>query len=249
MGLAGMFVVEKNRPNNWVQTLNIGAGRVRHRSVSSRESYDREYDLVYQDMDRQLHSIPQKSNDVRRIAKAMNREYKISERTPDYYLLNGHSFPFTIRDSLLIVKPDQKIKLRLLNAASEPLYLHTHGHKPTITHRDGIALPKPVMADTVHVGPAQRVDMVLNTTNDGLHSYGPGAWILHDHHEPGVTTNGMSPGGDIDLTVYESFLDKSGLPKTAQDLTPLFNPAYYRGEVPVWANMDAKLYGEPEGEE
>jgi len=247
MGLAGMFVVEPNRPNNWLQTLNIGAGRVRHRSVSSREAYDREYDMVYQDMDKQLHSIIQQSNDVRRIAKAMNREYKISERTPDYYLLNGHSFPFTIRDSLLIVKPDQKVKLRVLNAASEPLFLHTHGHKPTVTYVDGVALAEPVMRDVVEVGPAQRVDMVLNTTNDGLHSYGPGAWILHNHHEPGVTTDGIAPGGDIDLTVYESFLDENGLPKTAGDLTLLFDPAYWRGEIPVWGSMDANLYGEPKG--
>lgn len=243
MGLASMLVVEENRPNNWLQTLNIGAGRVRHRSVSSREAYDGEYDMVYQDMDKQLHRIIQQSNDVRRIAKAMNRKYKITERIPDYYLLNGHSFPLTMRDSMLIVKPNQKIKIRLLNAGSEPLYLHTHGHKPTITHRDGIPLPKPVMADTVHVGPAQRVDMVLNTINDGLHSYGPGAWLLHDHHEPGVTTEGIGPGGDIGLTVYESFLDENGLPKTAEDVSVLFNPAYWRGEVPVWGRLDARLYG------
>jgi len=62
-----------------------------------------------------------------------------------------------------------------------------------------------------------------------------------------VTTDGISPGGDIDLTVYESFLDENGLPKTAGDLTPLFDPAYWRGEIPVWAAMDPKLYGEPQG--
>ncbi|MBT5966163.1 MAG: multicopper oxidase domain-containing protein, partial [Gammaproteobacteria bacterium] len=34
MGLNGMLVVEENKPNNWVQTFNVGAGHVRHPSVA-----------------------------------------------------------------------------------------------------------------------------------------------------------------------------------------------------------------------
>ena len=34
MGLQGLFVIEENRPNNWVQTLNVGAGKVRAPSVA-----------------------------------------------------------------------------------------------------------------------------------------------------------------------------------------------------------------------
>ena len=48
MGLQGIFVVEENRPNNWPQTLNVGAGQVRHPSVAVLEKYAREYDLHYQ---------------------------------------------------------------------------------------------------------------------------------------------------------------------------------------------------------
>ena len=48
MGLNGMFIVEENRPNNLLQTLNVGAGHVRHPSVAVRERYAREYDLHYQ---------------------------------------------------------------------------------------------------------------------------------------------------------------------------------------------------------
>ncbi len=51
MGLQGMFVVEENKADNWLQTFNIGAGQVRHSSVSVNAQYDREYDLHYQSID------------------------------------------------------------------------------------------------------------------------------------------------------------------------------------------------------
>lgn len=244
MGLAGMIVVEENRPDNWLQTLNVGAGRVRHRSVASREIYDREYDLQYQDMDRELHSLIQRSNDVRRTAEAMNRDYKIAERSAEYYLLNGRAFPYTLRDSLVIVAPDEVVKLRVINTGSQSIFLHPHGHKPTVTHVDGVRLSQPIIRDVIEIGPAQRAELELHTVDDGLNSYGPGAWFMHDHHEPGVTTDGISPGGDISLVVYESFLREDGIPRTAGDLSLFFDPAYYRGEIPVWADMDPQLYGD-----
>nr|BBD50153.1 multicopper oxidase [Haliea sp. ETY-M] len=244
MGLAGMIVVEENRANNYLQTLNIGAGRVRYRSASSRESFDREYDLHYQDMDRELHRIVQQGNDVRRTARAMNREYKIAERTPEYYLLNGKAFPYTLRESLVIVAPDETVKLRVLNSGESPVYLHTHGHKPTITHFDGIALAAPLMRDVIQIGPAQRAELNLRTVDDGLHSYGPGAWFMHDHQESGITTNGISPGGDISLIVYESYLLENGFPRTVGDLSLFFDPRYYDGEIPVWADILPDMFGE-----
>ena len=39
MGLQGLFIIEENRPNNWLQTLNIGGGQVRAPSRAVRESY------------------------------------------------------------------------------------------------------------------------------------------------------------------------------------------------------------------
>ncbi len=43
MGLVGMIIVEENRPNNWVQTLNVGAGQVRQPSVAIQEEFGQEY--------------------------------------------------------------------------------------------------------------------------------------------------------------------------------------------------------------
>jgi plastocyanin len=237
MGLAGMIVVEENRPDNWLQTLNIGAGRVRHRSVASREHYDREYDLHYQDMDHRLHQVVQSTNDTARIEKGIHRDYKIAERKVDYHLVNGHSFPYTLRDALVIVAPDEVVKLRVLNSGGEPIFLHPHGHKFKVTHYDGIDLPAAITRDVIEVGPAQRADLELRTVNDGFNSYGPGAWLIHDHSPAGVTTAGIEPGGDKTLIAYESYLLENGIPTNSEDLAHL-TAEYYKGQVPVFDHLE-----------
>lgn len=244
MGLMGMFIVEENRPNNWVQTLNLGAGFVRHSSVAVREKFAREYDLHYQEIDKELNNLIKQSNDPRAISKKIHRDYNITQRKPDYFTLNGKSFPYTIRDSLIIIKEGEKVKLRLANGGGVPLSIHTHGHKFTITHLDGIEQPAAarVTRDVIAISPAQRADITIEASNDGLHSYGPGIWLFHDHSEEAVTTDGINPGGNISMIVYEKFLEKNGIPKLAGNISPLFTEQYYQGKTPVFAHIDPKGY-------
>jgi len=239
MGLAGLFIVEENRPNNWVQTFNVGNNKVRAPSVAVREKYSQEYDLFFQSADKELHQIPQAANDPRLIAKAMNQDYDITDATDDYYMLNGRSFPYTLRESLIVVEPNEKVKLRVLNGHTQTLALHTHGHKATETHYDGIEQnpSAQITRDVYSVATAQRVDLELNTTNDGLHSYGPGLWMYHDHVEKSFTTNGMGEGGSISLIAYKDFLDDKGTPKVhGMDLAPYFTKKYWERKIPVWQN-------------
>ncbi|MBI3248458.1 MAG: multicopper oxidase domain-containing protein [Deltaproteobacteria bacterium] len=241
MGLQGMFVVEENRPNNWVQTLNIGAGQVRHPSVAVREQYAQEYDLHFQDIDPALNNTIQTSNDPRLIEKAMNRQYNITERRARYFLLNGRSFPYTFRESLVVVEPDQHIKLRVLSGGEEGVSLHSHGHKMTITHYDGVEHNPAarITRDVFWLSTAQRLDLDLNTTNDGLHSYGSGVWMLHDHKEKAFTTDGMHPGGSVGAIVDRPYLDEHGWPKMqGVDWAPFFSPKYYQRKIPVWTTYD-----------
>ena len=248
MGLQGMFVVEDNRPNNWLQTLNIGAGRVRTVSAAVSESYDREFDLHYQDIDPTLNNIIQTAGDPRLIAEATNRHYDITDQEPDYFLLNGRSFPYTTRESLVVVAPNERVKLRVLNGGAEGISLHTHGHKVTLTHYDGVEHnpAAQITRDVVWISPAQRVDLLLNTTDDGRHNYGPGVWLLHDHKEKGITTDGINPGGNISAIVYQDYLDASGQPKTqGMDWAPFFTKEYYQKKLPIWAGLeDFGLLGE-----
>ncbi|SMF95391.1 Multicopper oxidase [Methylomagnum ishizawai] len=237
MGLAGMFIVEENRPNNWPQVFNVGAGQVRHPSVAVREKYSQEYDLHYQSVDKELHQIPQSANDPRLIAKSMNQEYDITDAKDDYYLLNGRSFPYTLRESLISVKPGEKVKLRILNGHTEHMALHIHGHKATETHYDGVEHnpAAQVTRDVYSLAPAQRLDLSLDTTDDGLHSYGSGLWMFHDHTEKAFTTDGMGEGGSISLVAYNNYLEDNGTPKThGMDLKPYFTKEYWQRKIPVW---------------
>ncbi|MCK5872436.1 MAG: multicopper oxidase domain-containing protein [Methylococcales bacterium] len=241
MGLVGMFVVEENRPNNWVQTFNVGAGQVRHPSKAILEDYDSEYDLHYHGMDKELHSVIQEYNDPRLIAKRMNREYRNGDATEDYFTLNGRSFPYTLRESLIVTEPNKNIKLRMFNSTGETLAMHTHGHKGTITHYDGVEHnpSAQIMRDIYDLAPAQRNDLKISTVDDGLHSYGEGIWIFHDHREKGIATDGMNPGGNVSAIVYKKYLNEMGLPKTVgEGVGDAFTKAFYQRKVPVWQKTD-----------
>jgi FtsP/CotA-like multicopper oxidase with cupredoxin domain len=237
MGLQGMFIVEENRPNNTLQTMNIGAGQVRVTSVASQEEYDQEYDLHYTDLDSKLSGVIQRSNDPVEIERWIHGGYNLTSAHSDYFTLNGRSFPYTFRESLIITEPNERVRLRVLNAGSASLSLHTHGHKATATHLDGVALrpEAQITRDVFFLSSAQRADLTLNTSNDGTHSYGSGVWMLHDHTGRGVTNNGIAPGGNMNAIVYREYLAPNGWPVTqGEDMGMFFNPEFYRR-----SNLDA----------
>ncbi|MGK0337072.1 MAG: hypothetical protein ACJAWF_001692 [Candidatus Azotimanducaceae bacterium] len=247
MGLQGMFIVEENRPNNWLQTMNIGAGYVRVPSVAVKEDYTQEYDLHYTDLDKQLSERIQDSNDPRLVTRSMHREYDVTDATADYFLLNGKSFPYTFRESIVVVEEDENVKLRVLNGGTKGIALHTHGHKFTVTHQDGVPLPKnaEVVRDVLWLATAQRADLALSTENDGLHSYGSGIWLFHDHQNRGVTTDGIGPGGNISAIVYKNYLSEAGWPKTqGVSFKPFFTAQYYQKQIPVWQSYAPDLFSD-----
>jgi hypothetical protein len=240
MGLQGIFVVEPNRRNNWVQTFNIGAGEVRYPSVATKESYDQEYDMHYQDLDKDLAELVRRYADPRLLFEA-HRFYDITDRSPDYFLLNGKSFPYTFQESLVVVKPNQKIKWRVLNGGEKGISLHTHGFKFTLTDYDGVPAPPGgrIMRDTQWISTAQRVDLLLESIDDGLHNDGPGIFMFHDHDEKGFVTDGISPGGSISAIAFEEYLDERGFPKTqGDDWKKFFTPEYYAKKTPIWLDYD-----------
>jgi plastocyanin len=248
MGMSGIFVVEENRPNNWVQTFNVGAGQVRHPSVAVLEKYRQEYDLLYQGLDKELSLIVQQSNDPRVVAQRMNRDYNITEATENYFLLNGRSYPYTLRDAMVVANDNEAIKLRVANMQKSEVALHIHGHKVTATAQDGVDIPPALQLprDVVDISTAQRADLNLLTVNDGLHSYSPGLWMFHDHVESGVTTDGIGPGGNMAILAYRPLLNEKGMPKDHEDmLSYAFSKSYYARQTSVWAHGDfAKSLGE-----
>jgi FtsP/CotA-like multicopper oxidase with cupredoxin domain/Cu/Ag efflux protein CusF len=244
MGLAGMLIIEPKRPHNYFRHVIVGAGRIPDVAKAEREAgYDREYSLVYQDIDDRLNRIPTLYQDPQEIERAMDREYDSARRQPDVFLLNGRSFPLTLRDTPIEVAAGDKVLLRVLNAGDRVVALHMHGHHPIITARDGYAVPEAnrVVRDVFTIAPAQRVDLELRPGNDDTYASGPGVWIMHDHSEHAVTNNGISPGGDLSAIVYRGYTDKDGLPKVATSLERFFDPDYYKGKIPTF---DPSIYHE-----
>jgi hypothetical protein len=247
MGLQGLFVIEENKPNNWLQTMNVGAGLVRAPSQALLKQFDREYDLHYQDLDKELGRRIRENNDPRLITRSMHRDYDITDASPDFFTLNGRSFPYTFRESLLVGKDDERIKLRVVNGGMKGIALHTHGHKFTVTHKDGVALGRGsvVPQDVVWLATSQRVDLSLTLHNDGLHAYGPGIWPFHDHQYQGITNDGIGPGGNLSAIVYAEFVDENGWPRTqGVSWDNYFTQEYYRKEVPIWQAYAPGLFGD-----
>ncbi|MDP2904160.1 MAG: multicopper oxidase domain-containing protein [Methylovulum sp.] len=248
MGLSGLFVVEENHPDNWVQTFNIGAGQVRHPSAAVKKGYSQEYDLLYQSIDKKLARIIQDAIDPRLIAQRMSRDYNMTESFENYFLLNGHSFPYTLRDGMLVVANNENVKLRIANLQRSAVALHFHGHKPTITAYDGVDQPEglQITRDVIDIAPAQRVDLSLKTQNNGLDSYGPGLWMFHDHVVTGTTTDGMEPGGNMAILAYKDLIDEQGMPKMHDELiNEVFSKDYYAKKQALWGQGDfAHLLGE-----
>ena len=74
------------------------------------------------DIDDRLHRIPAAYRDPREIEKRMHRDYDVTQRASNIFLVNGRSFPFTLRDSPILVKPDQRVFSPLL--VNEPTFLN-----------------------------------------------------------------------------------------------------------------------------
>jgi hypothetical protein len=142
---------------------------------------------------------------------------------------------------------EERIRLRVVNGGAKGIALHTHGHKFTVTHRDGVELPQSALApqDVVWLATSQRADLVLDLTNDGKHSYGPGIWPFHDHQYSGVTNDGIGPGGNISAIVYAQYLGETGWPLTrGVPWDNYFTQAYYRKEIPVWEAYAPGLFSD-----
>jgi hypothetical protein len=98
----------------------------------------------------------------------------------------------------------------------------------------------------VWIATAQRLDLALSTSNDGLGSYGSGIWLFHDHGSKAITTDGIGPGGHISAIVYDEFLGENGWPNTAGvSWDPYFDEDYYRKEIPVWEQYAPGLFSRP----
>lgn len=110
----------------------------------------------------------------------------------NYFSINGKAFPY---NQPIRVKEGDVLRLRLY-AASLPVSFHLHGHDMLVTHRDGLPVSNPELADTVHVATGQRADVIVRMDN-------PGRWPFHDHNDHHLSNDGNAPGGLFGILEYE----------------------------------------------
>ena len=111
----------------------------------------------------------------------------------DGFTINGRSFPFT---EPIIVKKGEKVRIRFINVGYKQHFMHTHSHRFTVVARDGSYVDEPQKIDTIGIGPAQRVDIILEADN-------PGTWPFHCHRLDHVTNEHVYPGGMLTFIHYE----------------------------------------------
>jgi FtsP/CotA-like multicopper oxidase with cupredoxin domain len=132
--------------------------------------------------------------------RAEKRDYYPKTHNPhnpvyDAFTINGRAFPLT---EPVYVKTGEKIRLRFINTGYQPHYMHTHSHKFRVITRDGAYVDEPQLIDTVHIGAAQRVDVILEADN-------PGIWPFHCHRLNHVANDHIYPGGMLTFIVYEDY--------------------------------------------
>lgn len=161
MGLAGPMVV----------TPADGANRL----YAGGPAFDRQYTLV-------LHELDDRVNR----AVAAGGDFDMAGYEPNYFFVNGLSYPNTTADdeTLITMNVGDRVALRFVNAGLITNPMHFHGYHVQVATRNQRAEAAVIDKDTVLVGVDECVEVILPCDQ-------PGAYPLHTHYVPGVTANGV----------------------------------------------------------
>ena len=138
-------------------------------------AFDRQYTLV-------LHEFDDRLND----AIGNSQTFDMEDFDPNYFFVNGLSFPDTAgdADTLIAMAQGEDVALRLISAGVITNPMHFHGYHVEVATRDRVPETVLVDKDTVLVGVGECVDVILPVTQIGT-------FPLHTHFVPGVTANGV----------------------------------------------------------
>jgi FtsP/CotA-like multicopper oxidase with cupredoxin domain len=161
MGLAGPMVV-----------IPAGDG---NRLFEGGPEFDRQYTLVLNETDDRINR-----------AVAINEAVDLAYYEPNFFFVNGLSYPNTSTDekTLISMNVGDRVALRFINAGLITNPMHFHGYHVEVVSRNRRLEAAVVEKDTVPVGVDECVDVIL-TCNQA------GAYPLHTHYVPGVTANGV----------------------------------------------------------
>jgi len=167
MGLYGPLIVMPLDSDNQLTTLG--------------PIFDRQYTLVFSELDTQLNA-----------AIANGQSFDMANYSPNYFFVNGLSYPQTTTDSatLLEMMVDENIAIRLINAGQIIYPMHFHGYHVNVLNRNRMVELRIIEKDTVPVLVNECVDVMLPVTQVGKYP-------LHTHYLPAVTANGVYANGGL----------------------------------------------------
>jgi FtsP/CotA-like multicopper oxidase with cupredoxin domain len=161
MGLSGPLVV---MPADGSSRLYTGG-----------PAFDRQYTLVMNELDDRLNS-----------AIYNDQTYDMDNYEPNYYFINGLSYPDTASDgdTLIAMNVGENIAIRFINTGCITYPQHFHGYHVKVASRNRVPETMVVDKDTIQVERDMCTDVILPVSQ-------PGAYPLHTHYVPGVTANGV----------------------------------------------------------
>jgi FtsP/CotA-like multicopper oxidase with cupredoxin domain len=137
--------------------------------------FDRQYTLV-------LHELDDRVNQ----AVASGGDFDMDDYEPNYFFVNGLSYPNTIADeeTKIAMHVGERVALRFVNAGLITNPMHFHGYHVEVATRNRLVEQAVINKDTVLVDVDECVDVILPCKQ-------PGIYPLHTHYIPGVTANGV----------------------------------------------------------
>lgn len=167
MGLAGPLVV---MPADGSLRLTAGA-----------PLFNTQYTLFLSEMDTRLNTA---------VAGGGAGATELANYAPDYYFVNGLSYPATETnvDTAVALTVGQQTALRFINGGLHINAMHFHGYHVAVTLRNRVTETVVVDKDTVAVDVTECVDVMLAVNQAGKYE-------LHNHYLPAVTGNGVYPNG------------------------------------------------------
>jgi manganese oxidase len=101
------------------------------------------------------------------------------------YLINGKTAPAI---PAIEVRPNSRVRLRIINASQHAVPLHITGHKFEIVSLNGNLTGEQTARDTITCGVSDRMDLEFTANN-------PGLWSIGSELIEQSTNNGQFPGG------------------------------------------------------
>jgi FtsP/CotA-like multicopper oxidase with cupredoxin domain len=167
MGLSGPLVV---LPADGSKALYSGG-----------PTFDRQYTLVLNELDDRLNQ-----------AVYNGESYDMTDYEPNYFFVNGLSYPETAKDddTLVAMSVGEDVAIRFINTGLITSPQHFHGYHVNVTSRNRVPETTVIEKDTVVVDVDECVDVIFPVAQ-------PGVYPLHTHFVPGVTANGtyLNPYG------------------------------------------------------